>query len=92
MVDAKDYHKVLGVGRKASKEEIRNAYRKLALMYHPDRNHAPDAEEKFKEINEAYRILTGLDAAPAVHRASWAEDVAGIWQNIMNEKNNNSYR
>ncbi len=58
-MEYKDYYKTLNVDRKASGEEIKKAYRKLALEYHPDRNpgsHA--AEEKFKEINEAYQVLS----------------------------------
>lgn len=54
----KDYYEVLNVPRKASKAQIKKAYRKLALKYHPDRNKSPDAEEKFKEISEAYAILS----------------------------------
>jgi len=57
-VSEKDYYEVLGVPRNAAKDEIKNAYRKLALKYHPDRNKSPDAEEKFKEISEAYAILS----------------------------------
>jgi molecular chaperone DnaJ len=53
----RDYYDVLGVSRGASADEIRTAYRKLALQYHPDRNKAPDAEEKFKELSEAYAVL-----------------------------------
>ncbi|MEM4412745.1 MAG: DnaJ domain-containing protein [Candidatus Caldarchaeum sp.] len=55
--DGKDYYEILGVPRNATKEEIKRAYRKLALQYHPDRNKSPDAEEKFKEISEAYAVL-----------------------------------
>jgi len=58
-MDYKDYYKILGVDRKANEDEIKRAYRKLALKYHPDHN--PDnkqAEEKFKEINEAYQVLS----------------------------------
>jgi len=54
----KDYYEVLGVSRNATQEEIKNAYRKLALQYHPDRNKSPDAEEKFKGISEAYAVLS----------------------------------
>jgi DnaJ-class molecular chaperone len=54
----RDFYDVLGVDKKASTEEIKRAYRKLALQYHPDRNKEKDAAEKFKEINEAYEILS----------------------------------
>jgi molecular chaperone DnaJ len=53
-----DFYDILGVTRSATEEEIKKAYRKLALTYHPDRNHGDkEAEEKFKEINQAYEIL-----------------------------------
>jgi molecular chaperone DnaJ len=54
----RDYYEILGVSREANKDEIKNSYRKLALKYHPDRNKSPDAEEKFKEISEAYAVLS----------------------------------
>ena len=53
-----DYYEVLGVSRQDSEEEIRKAFRRKAMEYHPDRNKNPDAEEKFKEINEAYQVLS----------------------------------
>ena len=53
-----DYYQVLGVARNDSEEEIRKAFRKKAMEYHPDRNKRADAEEKFKEINEAYQVLS----------------------------------
>ena len=52
-----DYYKVLGVDRDASDQEISKAYRKLAKKYHPDLNHEPGAEEKYKQVNEAYEVL-----------------------------------
>jgi molecular chaperone DnaJ len=58
MSSKKDYYDVLGIQRSASKEEIKNSYRKLALQYHPDRNKSSGAEEKFKEISEAYAVLS----------------------------------
>lgn len=54
----RDYYDVLGVGRNASKDEIKKAYRRLAMQYHPDRNKSPDAGEKFKGISEAYGVLS----------------------------------
>ena len=56
---AKDYYKILGVARDASEQDIKKAYRKLAMQYHPDRNPGKEewANEKFKEINEAYGVL-----------------------------------
>ena len=53
----KDYYATLGVGKNASAEEIKSAYRKLAKQYHPDINKEPQAQNKFKEINEAYEVL-----------------------------------
>jgi molecular chaperone DnaJ len=58
MAEKRDYYEVLGVSKNASQDEIKDAYRKLAMQYHPDRNKAPDAEEKFKEISEAYAVLS----------------------------------
>lgn len=54
----KDFYKILGVSKTANDDEIKKAYRKLALKYHPDKNKAKDAEEKFKEVAEAYEILS----------------------------------
>src|ERR1700722_729298 len=55
---SQDFYEVLGVTKSSSKDEIKAAYRKLALQYHPDRNKDADAEEKFKQISEAYAILS----------------------------------
>ncbi|MBQ3654807.1 MAG: DnaJ domain-containing protein [Synergistaceae bacterium] len=60
-VQYKDYYKILGVSREAKPDEIRKAYRKLAKQFHPDVNKEPGAEEKYKEINEAYEVLKDPD-------------------------------
>jgi len=68
-VSKADYYEVLGVSRDASEQELKSAYRKLALKYHPDRNpgdHA--AEEKFKEASEAYQVLSDADKRAAYDR------------------------
>ncbi|HLO31826.1 MAG TPA: molecular chaperone DnaJ [Anaerolineales bacterium] len=57
----RDYYEVLGVGRNASNDEIKASFRKLARQYHPDVNKDGDAEEKFKEINEAYGVLSDAE-------------------------------
>lgn len=58
-MEYKDYYKILGVERKASADDIRSAYRKLAMKYHPDKNPGDKkAEDKFKDINEAYQVLS----------------------------------
>jgi len=58
MISKKDYYQVLGVARDASQEEIRSAFRRLAFQHHPDHNHEDGAADKFKEINEAYQVLS----------------------------------
>lgn len=55
---ASDYYKTLGISKNATTEEIKKAYRKLALQYHPDRDGSKESEAKFKEANEAYQVLS----------------------------------
>jgi DnaJ-class molecular chaperone len=77
-MDYKDYYKILGVERNASEGDIRKAYRKLAMQYHPDRNpNDKEAEERFKEINEAYQVLS--DAKKRTHYDRLGSDYSN-WQ------------
>src|ERR1700741_1571911 len=65
----RDYYEVLGVGRSASAEEVKRAYRKLAVKFHPDKNpNDAHAEEKFKELGEAYDVLMDADKRAAYDR------------------------
>ena len=65
MATKRDYYEVLGLSRTATDEEIKKAFRKLAFKYHPDRNHDDGAEERFKEINEAYEVLSDANKRDA---------------------------
>ena len=77
-MDYKDYYKTLGVERNASEADIRKAYRKLAMKYHPDRNpNDKQAEERFKEINEAYQVLS--DTTKRAHYDRLGSDYSN-WQ------------
>src|ERR1700747_2001104 len=67
--EKRDYYEVLGVERNAAGEEIKRAYRKLAVKFHPDKNpNDPHAEEKFKELGEAYDVLMDADKRAAYDR------------------------
>jgi len=74
----RDYYEVLGVSRTVTEVELKSAYRKLALQYHPDRNpNNPDAEEKFKEVSEAYAVLADSDKRAAYDRFGHAAFAPG---------------
>ena len=82
VADKRDYYEVLGVGKDASDDEIKKAYRKMARQYHPDVNKAADAEAKFKEVKEAYDVLSDgqkraqYDQYGHIDPKDWGETVA----------------
>src|SRR3990172_5134613 len=61
MAAKRDYYEVLAISRSATDEEVKKAFRKLAHQFHPDLNKNHDAEERFKEVNEAYEVLSDPD-------------------------------
>ncbi len=80
-MDYKDYYKILGVAKTASADEIKKAYRKLARQYHPDINQDSGAEDKVKEVNEAYEVLKNKEKRAAYDQmgADWSSAGAGGW-------------
>ena len=73
MAEKRDYYEVLGLQKGASEEEVKKAFRKMAMKYHPDKNPGDKAaEEKFKEINEAYSVLSDPDKKNKYDRFGFA--------------------
>ena len=78
MTRKRDYYEVLGVPRDASEAEIKRAFRRLARQYHPDVNKSPDAEARFKEINEAYEVLSDREKRAMYDRYGHAATEGGF--------------
>jgi len=75
----RDYYETLGVEKNASNEEIKKAYRQLALKYHPDRNSSDKgAEKKFKEMNEAYQVISDSEKRARYDQYGSADGVGGF--------------
>ncbi|MCC6175499.1 MAG: molecular chaperone DnaJ [Chloroflexi bacterium] len=74
----RDYYEVLGIGRSASEDDIRKAYRRLALQFHPDRNKDPGAAEQFKEVKEAYEVLSDSEKRSLYDRFGHAAGERGF--------------
>ena len=71
MADKRDVYETLGVSKNASADEIKQAYRKMAKKYHPDLNHEPGAADKFKEVQEAYDVLSDADKKARYDQYGW---------------------
>jgi molecular chaperone DnaJ len=78
MAVERDYYEVLGVPRNATEEEIKRAFRKLAFQYHPDHNRESGAEERFKEVSEAYQVLSDAEKRANYDRYGRAEGIQGF--------------
>ena len=82
MADKRDYYEVLGVSKNATADEIKKAYRKAAIKYHPDKNPGDkDAEEKFKEAAEAYDVLSNPDKKPVMTSSAMP-----VWKVVSEER------
>ena len=90
----RDYYEVLGVSRNSSDDDLKKAFRKLAFKYHPDRNKEAGAEDKFKEINEAYQILSDKEKRAQYDRfghvgvgssSAGANGFSGFWSTFYDQ-------
>jgi len=82
----KDYYKILEIETHVNDDEIKKAYKRLALKYHPDKNQTFGSEEKFKEIGEAYEVLSDPTRRQEYDRAARKEQISEILETITNIK------
>jgi hypothetical protein len=80
LVILKDYYEILGVQREATDTQIKTAYRKLVVMYHPDRNSDPSAETKIRDINEAYDVLSSPENRRKYDSGLYEVDWERVWK------------
>lgn len=86
-----DFYEILGLNKNASEEEIRKAYKKLAVKYHPDKNHSPDAPEMFRKIQIAYETLSNpnkrifYDNFDAMENSGRLKQIFMFYQEIISE-------
>ncbi len=85
MAEQKDFYEILGISKNATADEIKKAYRKLALSYHPDRNKTKEAEERFKEINQAYEVLSDSKKRQAYDQFGQTAFTQGFGQSPFGE-------
>ena len=80
--EKRDYYEVLGIDKNADEQTIKRAFKRLAMKYHPDRNQEPGAEEKFKEINEAYAVLSDQPIGTATTMTGIASSISTNLNNL----------
>lgn len=91
MATTRDFYDILGVSKNASESEIKSAYRKAALKWHPDKNKDKDATEKFKEVNEAYEVLSNKDKRAKYDQFGHAAFGGGTGYNPYGQQSGNPF-
>jgi curved DNA-binding protein len=92
MAQAKDYYAVMGLARNASEKDIKNAYRRLARKYHPDISKEPNAEEKFKELGQAYEVLKDPEKRAAYDKFGQQWEQQKAYEQHQQQQQTHSYQ